>query len=165
MTEGQSQVRVELRTITLAAGAALHELSDGRVFIELSEPPPIRTVLRVRGEDGETRAFEIGHVVEIQDADPIGARGCYGAFADDAKLEEHEKVGSEALGPGASQASGPEPESDAGADAAAEPAQEASDAEADAAPEDDEAGPSDGEKKAQETTSSGGKKRKGRKRR
>jgi len=96
----QTQVRVDLRSISLSASAQLAELPDGSFFIALDEPPPVRTVLSVREEDGEARAFEVGHVIEIGEASPTGATGCQGRFVAAERLERQRGVGSEHHVPG-----------------------------------------------------------------
>ena len=95
-----TQVRVDLRSISLSASAQLAELPDGSFFVALDEPPPVRTVLSVREEDGEARAFEVCRVIEIGEAGPTGARGCQGRFVEAERLEQQHGVGSEHLTPG-----------------------------------------------------------------
>jgi hypothetical protein len=113
----QTQVRVDLRSISLSAAAQLAELPDGSFFIALDEPPPVRTVLSVREEGGEARAFEVSHVIEISEASPIGVTGCQGRFVEAKRLERQRDVGSEHHAPGEAQHS---PEADGSDDGLAE---------------------------------------------
>jgi hypothetical protein len=112
MMASQTQVRVDLRSISLSPSAQLAELPDGSFFVALDEPPPVRTVLSVREEDGEARAFEVSHVLEIGEAGPTGARGCQGRFVEAERLEQQHGVGSEHLTPGEPHSSPDAAESD-----------------------------------------------------
>lgn len=96
----QTQVRVDLRSVSLSASAQLAELPDGSFFLELDEPPPVRTLLSVREDDGEARVFEVRHVIEIAEAGPTGAIGCQGQFVEAERLEKQRGVGSEHHDPG-----------------------------------------------------------------
>ena len=90
------------------------ELPDGSFFIALDEPPPVRTVLSVREEDGEARAFEVSHVIEMSEASPTGATGCQGRFVEAERLERQRGVGSEHHAPGEPQHSPDAGDSDVG---------------------------------------------------
>lgn len=94
----ETVVRVELRQATLTESARLREAGD-RMFLALENPPPVRSLLRLRAGE-ELSAFEVARVVEVVDeAEP--ARGCYGRMIELDRLAEQQKVGSEHLEPGA----------------------------------------------------------------
>jgi hypothetical protein len=90
----ESNVRVELRHVVLAESAALTEHEDGRVFVALDEPPPVRSVLALF-DATKRRAIEVVRVVEVADAG--GARGVHGRVVDSDALARFAAVGTERL--------------------------------------------------------------------
>jgi len=94
----ETVVRVELRQATLTESARLREAGD-RMFLALENPPPVRSLLRLRAGD-ELSAFEVARVIEVVD-ETEPARGCYGHTIPLERLVEQQKVGSEHLEPGA----------------------------------------------------------------
>ncbi len=98
-------VRVDLREATLSESASLSE--GDPAFINLDNPPPVRSLLRI-GEGEGVRVFEVSRVVEVIDeSEP--KRGCYGSFVDAARLGEQDRVGSEHLEPGIGSGGAPAP--------------------------------------------------------
>lgn len=87
------EVSVHYRHIELHPAATLRDADGGELFLELAEPPPVRTVLELR-DRASVRAFEVTAVVEV-DA-PGTARGCRVREVDAAQLRDR-KVGSERL--------------------------------------------------------------------
>jgi hypothetical protein len=90
------EVSVHYRHVELQSGAKLQETDDGGLFLELAEPPPVRTVLELRDLSGDSRgrAYEITAVVEVESAGVT--RGCRLRRIDDAALQSR-PVGSERL--------------------------------------------------------------------
>jgi hypothetical protein len=93
----ETVVRVELRQATLTESARLREAGD-RMFLALENPPPVRSLLRLRAGE-ELSAFEVARVIEVVD-ETEPARGCYGQRVSLDRLVEQDKVGSEHLEPG-----------------------------------------------------------------
>lgn len=100
MSAEPQHVRVDLRHVRLAQSAALSE-ADGGVFVALDDPPPVRSVVVIHGDDG-SHPLEVTRVVEVPESDPRGARGVYGRFVDDEALQRTDRVGTEHLADGAS---------------------------------------------------------------
>jgi len=173
MTDAPELARVELRHVVLHPGAPLRTVA-GRSFLQLDNPPPVRTVMRLSSPEG-SRAVRVEHVVEVETETTGKARGCFVTRVDEGTLRVHDEVGSEALKPGHGEASAPVAVSD-GASIAAEvvettgaqtadavtaaPEPEAGEGSAETDAEDD-----DGDEPATGGNPSGGKRRKGRRRR
>jgi hypothetical protein len=89
----QHEVSVHYRHIELQPAATLRDADGGELFLELAEPPPVRTVLELR-EGATSKAFEVVAVVEVEA--PGTPRGCRVREIDGAALRDR-KVGSERL--------------------------------------------------------------------
>lgn len=89
----QHEVSVHYRHIELQPAATLRDAEGGESFLELAEPPPVRTVLELRA-GGSARAFEVTAVVEVETSG--SPRGCRVREIDGAALRDR-KVGSERL--------------------------------------------------------------------
>ena len=112
MSEPRS-VAVTLRHVQLTDAAPLYEADDGRVFIELDAPPPVRTLVAIAEPGQDVRALEISKVVEVPENDERGKRGFYGRFVDEHRLSAFDEVGTEALSDGEGGQPGPETGEDA----------------------------------------------------
>ncbi len=87
------EVSVHYRHIELQPAATLRDADGGELFLELAEPPPVRTVLELR-DGASARAFEVTAVVEVDAAGTT--RGCRVREIDAEQLRDR-KVGSERL--------------------------------------------------------------------
>ena len=105
MSEASAPVRLWYRHVPLAEPPMATEVADG-VFVALSAPPPVRTVLRLEHADASIRALQVTRVVEVDGSDDRGERGFYARFVEGDALAASEKVGSEHL---SAPASDPEP--------------------------------------------------------
>jgi hypothetical protein len=114
MSEAARHVRIKLRNVVLAEGAELTEQRD-LVFVELADPPPVRTLLAVEDGSDEPAALEVARVVEVPDAERT-RRGFYGRFVESSALERFARVGTEHLAAGYMEGEEPEPASAPAAD-------------------------------------------------
>lgn len=89
----ESEVSVHYRHVELQSVATLRTDGDGELFLELGEPPPVRTVLELRS-GGTGRAYEITAVVEVEAGG--ATRGCRLREVDATVLKSR-TVGSERL--------------------------------------------------------------------
>lgn len=96
MSEANAPVRLLYRDVPLAEPPAVQAAADG-VFVALSTPPPVRTVLRLVQGDGSVRAIEVTRVVEVDGSDDRGERGFYARFVEGDVLAASDRVGSEHL--------------------------------------------------------------------
>lgn len=96
MSEANAPVRLLYRDVPLAEPPAVQAAADG-VFVALSTPPPVRTVLRLVHDDGSVRAIEVTRVVEVDGSDDRGERGFYARFVEGDVLAASDRVGSEHL--------------------------------------------------------------------
>jgi hypothetical protein len=94
-----SELSVHYRHVELQSVATLRTNGDGELFLELAEPPPVRTVLELRA-GAKRQAYEITAVVEVETAGAghrdAFARGCRVREVDSALLKSR-AVGSERL--------------------------------------------------------------------
>ncbi|HET6585671.1 MAG TPA: hypothetical protein VFG69_19565 [Nannocystaceae bacterium] len=88
------EVSVHYRHVELQSVATLRVDGDGEAFLELAEPPPVRTVLELRGPSARSTAYEVTAVVEVEA--PGAIRGCRLREVDAARLSSR-AVGSERL--------------------------------------------------------------------
>lgn len=131
MSEATAPVRLHYRRVPLAEPPAVKTVADG-VFVALSAPPPVRTVLRLEHADGTVQAIEVTRVVEVEGEGDRGQRGFYARIVAGDVLAASDRVGSEHLsapqspdrgGPGnEDQSTGEDDPSDAGHFAMAMPA-------------------------------------------
>lgn len=131
MSEATAPIRLHYRHVPLAEPPTVKTVADG-VFVALSAPPPVRTVLRLEHADGTVQAIEVTRVVEVEGEGDRGQRGFYARIVAGDVLAASDRVGSEHLsspqspdraGPGSEdQSTGEDDPSDAGNFAMAMPA-------------------------------------------
>lgn len=157
MSEATAPVRLHYRRVPLAEPPTVKTVADG-VFVALSAPPPVRTVLRLEHADGTVQAIEVTRVVEVEGEGDRGQRGFYARIVAGDVLAASDRVGSEHLsapqspdrgGPGSEdQSTGEDDRSDAGHVAMAMPAPvvvDEDDDDDDASASDEESASSDSE--------------------
>jgi len=75
----------------------LTALPEDMAFLALDAPPPVRSLLSVRGGSGEIRALEVAKVFESPHQSPQGVSGCLAHFVGLERLERMAWVGTEGL--------------------------------------------------------------------
>lgn len=96
MSEATAPVRLSYRRVPLAEPPAVKTDADG-VFVALSAPPPVRTVLRLEHADGTVQAIQVTRVVEVEGEGDRGQRGFYARHLEGDALAVSDRVGSEHL--------------------------------------------------------------------
>lgn len=91
----QEPASVHYRNLQLHPETIVRKIENGELFVELVDPPPVRTVLELRDPAGTPHAVVVTGVVEVESGQG-GVRGCRVRVVDHAQLQAR-PVGSEHL--------------------------------------------------------------------